>query len=81
MTTEANLQEDLAAALANRGVDSLATKADLAEVEGRLRVEIAQSEGRVMAALSKSETRVTWRMVGATGVMIAAVGLMIQFLG
>ena len=25
--------------------------------------------------------RVTWRIVGATGVMIVAVGLMIQFLG
>ena len=87
-----NLQDELLTSLATKGVDSLATKADLAEVEGRvmleiaqaegrLRVEIAQSEGRVMAALSKSETRVTWRMVGATGVMIAAVGLMIRFLG
>ena len=65
-----NLQEELLISLANKGVDSLATKADLAEVEGR-----------VMAQLVKSETRVTWRMVGATGVMIAAVGLMIRFLG
>ena len=69
------------ASLAGKGADSLATKADLAEVEGRVMVEIAKSEGRVMAQLVKSETRVTWRIVGATGVMIVAVGLMIRFLG
>ena len=99
MTQMNDIQEELLTSLATKGVESLATKADLAELEGRVMVEIAQSESRVMLEIAKSEgrvmveidkvtakvaeseTRATWRIVGATGVMIVAVGLMIQFLG
>ena len=49
--------------------ERLATKADLAQLELRLTQQMAQME-----------TRLTWRMIGAAGVIIAAVGLIVRFL-
>ena len=49
--------------------EHLATKADLVELELRLTQQMAQMESRL-----------TWRMIGAAGVIIAAVGLIVRFL-
>ena len=49
--------------------EHLATKADLAQLELRLTQQMAQMESRL-----------TWRMIGAAGVIIAAVGLIVRFL-
>ncbi len=49
--------------------ERLATKADVAELELRLTQQMAQMESRL-----------TWRMIGAAGVIIAAVGLIVRFL-
>ena len=48
--------------------EHLATKADLAQLELRLTQEMAQVESRL-----------TWRLIGATSVIIAAVGLIVRF--
>ena len=49
--------------------EHLATKADLVQLELRLTQQMAQMESRL-----------TWRMIGAAGVIIAAVGLIVRFL-
>ena len=49
--------------------EHLATKADLAQLELRLTQEMAQVESRL-----------TWRLIGAASVIIAAVGLIVRFL-
>ena len=49
--------------------DHLATNADLVQLELRLTQQMAQME-----------TRLTWRIVGASGVIIAAVALIVRFL-
>ena len=49
--------------------EHLATKADLVQLELRLTQQMA-----------RMESRLTWRMIGAAGVIIAAVGLIVRFL-
>ena len=56
--------------------EHLATKADLVELELRLTQQMAQVETR----MAQMETRLTWRMIGAAGVIIAAVALIVRFL-
>ena len=56
--------------------EHLATKADLVELELRLTQQMAQMETR----MAQMETRLTWRMIGAAGVIIAAVALIVRFL-
>ena len=60
--------------------EHLATKADLAQLELRLTQEMAQVESRLAQQIAQVETRMTWRMIGAAGVVIAAVGLIVRFL-
>ena len=60
--------------------EHLATKADLAQLELRLTQEMAQVESRMAQQIAQVETRMTWRMIGAAGVIIAAVGLIVRFL-
>ncbi len=71
--------------------EHLATKADLAQLELRLTQEMAQVELRLTQEIAKVkssmaqeiarvESRMTWRMIGAAGVIIAAVGLIVRFL-
>ena len=64
--------------------EHFATKADLAQVEGRLRTEIAQVEGRLnekIAHLSTDLERslrvMTWRLIGA---IIVAAGVIVTIL-
>ena len=52
--------------------EHLATKADLAEMETR----VAQLETR----MAQLETRMTWRLIGASGAIVAAVALIQRFL-
>ena len=74
--------------------EHLATKADLAQMELRLTQEMAQVELRLtqeMANVKSSmaqemarmESRMTWRMIGAmvgmSGAIITAVGLIVRF--
>ena len=74
--------------------EHLATKADLAQLELRLTQEMAQVELRLtqeMANVKSSmaqemaqmESRMTWRMIGAmvgmSGAIITAVGLIVRF--
>ena len=54
----------------------LATKADLVELELRLTQQMAQMESR----MAQLETRMTWRLIGASGAIIAAVALIVRFL-
>ena len=71
--------------------EHLATKADLAQLELRLTQEMAQVELRLTQEIAqvkssmaqeiaRVESRMTWRMIGAAGVIIAAVGLIVRFL-
>ena len=71
--------------------EHLATKADLAQLELRLTQEMAQVELRLTQEIAqvkssmtqeiaRVESRMTWRMIGAAGVVIAAVGLIVRFL-
>ena len=52
--------------------EHLATKADLAHLATRM----AQLETR----MAQMETRMTWRLIGASGAIIAAVALIVRFL-
>ena len=68
--------------------------AQMTQMESRLTQEITQAKSRMaqetsrltqdMARLetrmAQLESRMTWRMIGAAGVIIAAVGLMVRFL-
>ena len=60
--------------------EHLATKADLAQLELRLTQEIAQVKSSMAQEIARVESRMTWRMIGAAGVIIAAVGLIVRFL-
>ena len=67
---------------------------EMTQMESRLTQEITQAESRMaqetsrltqdMAQLetrmAQLESRMTWRLIGAAGVIIAAVGLMVRFL-
>ena len=60
---------------------------EMAQVELRLTQEITQAESRmkqeiaqVEARMAQLESRMTWRLIGAAGVIIAAVGLIVRFL-
>ena len=52
--------------------EHLATKADVAHIETR----VAEMETR----MAQMETRMTWRLIGASGAIIAAVALIVRFL-
>ena len=56
--------------------EHLATKADLVELELRLTQQMAQMESR----MAQIETRMTWRLIGASGAIVAAVALIVRFL-
>ena len=56
--------------------EHLATKADLVALELRLTQQMAQMESR----MAQIETRMTWRLIGASGAIIAAVALIVRFL-
>jgi len=60
-----------AAAAAVAGAGEVATKADLAELRGALREGHARLEARIAAG----EARLTWRLVGAAAVILAALAL------
>ena len=60
--------------------EHLATKAALAHLELRLTQDLAQMESRLTRQMAQMESRLTWRMIGAAGVIIAAVGLIVRFL-
>ena len=60
---------------------------EMAQVELRLTQEITQAESRmkqeiaqVESRMAQLESRMTWRLIGAAGVIIAAVGLIVRFL-
>ena len=60
---------------------------EMAQLELRLTQEMAQMESRLTQEMTQLETRMaqlesrmTWRMIGAAGVIIAAVGLIVRFL-
>ena len=53
---------------------------EMAQVESRLTQEMTQVESRMAQEIARVETRMTWRMIGAAGVIIAAVGLIVRFL-
>ena len=59
--------------------EHLATKAALAHLELRLTQQIAQMETHLTQQMAQMESRLTWRMIGASGVIIAAVGLIVRF--
>ena len=63
--------------------EHLATKADLAQLELRLTQEMAQVETRLTRQMAQMESRMTWRMIGAmvgmSGAIITAVGLIVRF--
>ena len=52
--------------------EHLATKADLAHLATRM----TQMETR----MAQMETRMTWRLIGASGAIIAAVALIVRFM-
>ena len=59
----------------------------MAQMESHLTQQIAQAESRmaqeiaqVKSSMAQLESRMTWRIIGAAGVIIAAVGLMVRFL-
>ena len=58
----------------------LATKAALAQLELRLTQDMARLETRMVQQMAQMESRLTWRMIGAAGVIIAAVGLIVRFM-
>ena len=68
--------------VARRGgaYEHLATKAALAQMESRLTQQIAQMESRLTQQMAQMESRLTWRLIGAAGVIIAAVGLIVRFM-
>ena len=68
MTTAADTNTERIARLEG-AYDHLATKADLVQLELRLTQQMAQMESRL-----------TWRIVGASSVIIAAVALIVRFL-
>ena len=49
--------------------ERLATKADLVQLELRLTQQMA-----------RMESRLTWRLIGASGAIVAAVALIVRFL-
>ena len=53
---------------------------EMTQVESRLTQEITQVESRMAQEIARVESRMTWRMIGAAGVIIAAVGLIVRFL-
>ena len=53
---------------------------ELAQMESRLTRQMAQMESRLTRQVAQMESRLTWRMIGAAGVIIAAVGLIVRFL-
>ncbi len=53
---------------------------EMTRVEARLTQEMAQVESRMAQEIARVESRMTWRMIGAAGVVIAAVGLIVRFL-
>ncbi len=53
---------------------------EMTRVEARLTQEMAQVESRMAQEIARVESRMTWRMIGAAGVIIAAVGLIVRFL-
>lgn len=58
--------------------EHLATKADLARIE----TQMAQLETRmaqIQTQMAQLETRMTWRLIGASGAIIAAVTLLQRF--
>ena len=52
---------------------------EMTRVEARLTQEMAQVESRMAQEIARVESRMTWRMIGAAGVIIAAVGLIVRF--
>lgn len=56
--------------------EHLATEADLAQMETRLLQHMADMEVR----MAQMETRLTWRLIGAVGVLVVAKILMERFL-
>ena len=52
----------------------------LTQETARLTQEMAQVESRMAQEIARVESRMTWRLIGAAGVIIAAVGLIVRFL-
>ena len=75
MTTASDTNTERIARLEG-AYDHLATKADLVQLELLLTQQMAQVETR----MAQMETRLTWRIVGAAGVITAAMALIVRFL-
>ena len=53
---------------------------EITQAESRMAQEMTQVESRMAQEIARVESRMTWRMIGAAGVIIAAVGLIVRFL-